>query len=181
MAGRTVELKGVGSIVIERSKRAKRICISVHPLKGVRVAVPYGVSFDTAQAFAETKMSWIKKHLQKVQKTIPIHISGIADKNKAVEKLINRLNELSTKHGLPYNRAFIRNQKTRWGSCSAKNNISLNIKLSLLPNEFLDYVLSHELVHTQIKNHSPKFWKTLNGLVGDAKKMDQGLNDYQLL
>jgi predicted metal-dependent hydrolase len=181
MTGRTVELKGAGSIVIERSKRARRISISVHPLKGVRVAVPYSVSFDMAQAFAESRMSWIKKHLQKVQKTIPIHISGIVDKNKAVEKLINRLNELSTKHGLPYNRVFVRNQKTRWGSCSANNNISLNIKLSLLPNEFLDYVLLHELVHTQIKNHSPKFWKTLNGLVGDAKKMDRGLNDYQLL
>jgi predicted metal-dependent hydrolase len=50
-----------------------------------------------------------------------------------------------------------------------------------LPDEFLDYVLLHELVHTQIKSHSPKFWKTLNGLVGNAKKMDRGLNDYQLL
>ena len=148
MAGRTVELTGVGSIVIERSKRARRICISVRPLKGVRVAVPYGVSFDTAQAFAESRTSWIKKHLQRSQQAIPIHISGIADKNKAVEKLINRLNELAAKHGLPYNRVFIRNQKTRWGSCSVKNNISLNIKLSLLPEKFLDYVLLHELVHT---------------------------------
>ena len=181
MAGRTVGLKGVGSIVIERSKRARRICISVHPLKGVRVAVPYGVSFDTAQAFVESRVSWIKKHLQKVQKATPIHISDIPDKNKAAVKIINRLNELATKHQLHYNRVFIRNQKTRWGSCSAKNNISLNIKLSLLPDEYLDYVLLHELVHTQIKNHSPKFWEALNELVEDAKKMDRGLNNYQLL
>jgi hypothetical protein len=139
------------------------------------------VSFDTAQAFAESRMSWIKKHLQRSQKATPIHISDIPDKNKAAVKIINRLNALSTKHQLHYNRVFIRNQKTRWGSCSAKNNISLNIKLSLLPDEFLDYVLLHELVHTQIKNHSKKFWESLNVLVGDAKKMDRGLNDYQLL
>ena len=181
MAGRKVEIMSVGSILIERSKRAKQIILSVHPLKGVRVAVPYGVSFDKAQDFAETKISWIKKQLHKVQKATPINVSDVIDKNKARMKIINRLNALSTKHGLPYNRMFIRNQKTRWGSCSAKNNISLNIKISLLPEEYFDYVILHELVHTQIRNHSPKFWQALNRLVGDARKMDRGLNNYQLL
>ena len=181
MAGRTVELKGVGLILIERSKRSRRISISVRPFKGVRIAVPYGVSFDTAKAFAENRVSWIKKHLKRSQKITPVCISDIADKNRAREKLIKRLDELSTKYELPYNRIFIRNQKTRWASCFGKNNISLNIKLALLPDDLLDYVLLHELVHTQIKNHSKKFWKTLDGLVIDAEKMDRRLNDYQLL
>lgn len=181
MAGRRVELQGVGPILIERSRRARRISISVRPMRGVRVAVPYGVSFDMAQEFAESKISWIKKHLQKIQKATPIDSAEGIDKNKARVKIINRLNALSEEHKLPYNLVFIRNQKTRWGSCSAKNNISLNIKISLLPEEYFDYVILHELVHTQIRNHSPKFWQALNRLVGDARKMDRGLNNYQLL
>ena len=180
MAGRTVELEGVASILIERSKRAKRISISVRPLRGVRVAVPYGVSFEMAQEFAESRISWIKKHIQKVQKAIPVNVSEVIDKNQARMKIINRLKALSAKHRLPYNRLFIRNQKTRWGSCSAKNDISLNIRIFLLPDKYLDYVILHELVHTQIKNHNPKFWRALDRLVGNAKRMDQGLNDYQL-
>ena len=184
ISGRTddrVELKGVGLIIIERSKRARRIRISVHPVKGVRVTVPYGVSFRIGKAFAESKISWIKKHLERSQKIIPVSISGITDAKSAKEKLICRLNELSIKYDLLYNRVFIRNQKTRWASCSARNNISLNMKLALLPDDLLDYVLLHELMHTQIKNHSIKFWKTLDDMVRDAKKIDRRLKDYQLL
>lgn len=181
MAGRTVELKGVGLILIERSKRARRISIYVRPFKGVRIAVPYGVSYDTAKGFAESRVSWIKKHLKRSQKLIPVSVSGISDEKRAKTKLICRLNELSMKRGLIYNRVFIRHQKTRWASCSARNNISLNMKLALLPDELLNYVLLHELVHTQLKNHSKKFWKTLDELVRDAKKMDRRLNAYQLL
>lgn len=181
MAGRTVELEGVASILIERSKRAKRISISIRRGRDVRVAVPYGVSFDRAQEFAESRISWIKKHIQKVQKATPVNVSEVIDKNQARMKIISRLKALSAKHRLPYNRLFIRNQKTRWGSCSAKNNISMNIRIFLLPDKYLDYVILHELVHTQIKNHNPKFWQALDRLVGDAKKMDRRLNDYQLL
>ncbi|MFC1990575.1 M48 family metallopeptidase [Chloroflexota bacterium] len=65
----------------------------------------------------------------------------------------------------------IRNQKTRWGSCSHKNNINLNMKLVLLPDELVDYVILHELVHTRIHNHSKRFWVELDKYVGDGKLM----------
>ena len=84
--------------------------------------------------------------------------------------LKNRLKELSDIYGFKYNRVFIRNQKTRWGSCSGKNNISLNINLVRVSNELQDYVILHELVHTKIKNHSIRFWKDLDKYVGDGKK-----------
>ena len=80
-----------------------------------------------------------------------------------------------------YNRVFIKEQKTRWGSCSGQNNINLNVNLVRLPQELIDYTLLHELVHTRIKNHSPRFWSQLDDLLGDAKRLDKKLSKYQVL
>ena len=99
----------------------------------------------------------------------------------ARKHLIDRLNYLSKKHGFNYNRVFIKNQKTRWGSCSAKNNINLNISLVRLPEELIDYTILHELVHTRVKNHSRRFWDQMDKLLGDAKKLDRKLSEYSLL
>lgn len=180
-----IEIGGVGHILFERSKRAKHINISVKLFKGVRVAVPYGVSFDKARQFAQSKRNWIKKHIDKMKQaekeyeTFSINSTEI-NKAEAVEKLVNRLNELSEQHGFRYNNVFIRSQKTIWGSCSYKNNINLNMKLVRLPDEMIDYVLLHELVHTRIKNHSEAFWTELNKFVENAKKMRKKMNKYKM-
>ncbi len=183
---KTIEIAGVGDILLERSSRAKHISLSVRPFKGVRVAVPYGVSFEKAKQVAQSKKSWIQKHLDKMKQVEKEHEvfsknSTEIDRAEARKKLVSRLNELSEQHGFSYNKVFVRNQKTRWGSCSAKNNISLNMKLVRLPDEMIEYVLLHELVHTRIKNHSNEFWTELNRLLGDAKKMDRRLNEYKIM
>ncbi len=183
---KTIEFDGIGQILFERSKKARHINISVKPFKGVRVAIPYGVSYDKAKQVAKSKKSWIQKHLDKMKHVEKEHealsknLTEI-DRSKARKKLVSRLNELSDQHGFSYNKVFMRNQKTRWGSCSAKNNISLNMKLVRLPDEMIDYVLLHELVHTRIKNHTNEFWTELNRLVSDAKKIDRRLNEYKMM
>ncbi|MEI6196753.1 MAG: YgjP-like metallopeptidase domain-containing protein [Verrucomicrobiota bacterium] len=75
----------------------------------------------------------------------------------AHEFLTARAVELSRLHLLPYNRLFIRAQRTKWGTCSAKRNISLNWRLISTPRLVVDYVILHELVHTKILNHSHGF------------------------
>ena len=75
--------------------------------------------------------------------------------------LLARLAVLSLEHKLPYKRASIRQQRTRWGSCSRQGGISLNAKLLFLPAEVVDYVLLHELCHTKELNHSARFWALL--------------------
>ena len=96
-------------------------------------------------------------------------------------RLVDRLNYLAVKYGFQYNRVFIKNQKTRWGSCSGKNNINLNLNLVRLPDELIDYTILHELVHTRIKNHGQQFWAQLDRLLGDGRKLDRALNEYNLL
>jgi len=181
----TVELRSVGTVLIERSRRAKRISVSIRPFKGVRVAVPFGVSFETARSFAQSKAGWIKKHLSKMerleQRAMTLANSGPLDRLAARKLLFDRLEQLAQKHGFTYNRVFIKNQKTRWGSCSNKNNINLNINLVRLPQELIDYTLLHELIHTRIKNHSQKFWDQMDALLGDARKIDKKLSAYEVL
>jgi predicted metal-dependent hydrolase len=180
-----IEIDGIGQLLFERSNRAKRINISVKPFRGVRVAVPYRVSFDEAIQFAQSKKSWILKYLDKMKAAEKeyenfLKNSTEIDRAEARKKLVGRLNELSEKHGFSFNKVFMRSQRTRWGSCSSKNNINLNMKLIKLPDEMIDYVLLHELAHTRIKNHTKEFWRELDGLVGDAKAKSKRLKEYKI-
>ena len=101
------------------------------------------------------------------------------DKEEAREKLGKRLSELAKKFDFKYNKLSIRSQKTRWGSCSSKNNISLNMKLLHLPDKLIDYILLHELVHTRVKNHSQDFWNELESVVPNSHSVDKELREYQ--
>ena len=184
MESKTVHLAGVGDIRLERSQRAKYVNISVRPLKGVRVAVPRGMSFETAEAFAESKKEWIRKHLETVlqDEKLADHLNRCApiDRQSARRLIIARLSELAEKYGFSYNKAFVRSQKTRWGSCSHKNNINLNVNLARLPEHLMDYAIIHELVHTRIKNHSREFWVEIEKYIQNARQVDKELDDYRM-
>jgi predicted metal-dependent hydrolase len=175
LASRTVRVDGIGPVLLERSARASRIVISVRPT-GVRVAVPSRIPFQQALEFVSLKKAWVRRHLDKIEyeesrrRALAESFVRI-DRPAAARKLKARLGYLAGQHGFAYNRIIIRDQKTRWGSCSHANNISLNIKLVMLPPELLDYVLLHELIHTRIHDHSPRFWAELDRYVGNARAL----------
>ncbi len=97
---------------------------------------------------------------------------------EAKKVLPKRTYELAKKHNFKYNKVSVRNAKTRWGSCSGINNISLNIQLMRLPIELIDYIILHELCHTIEKNHGKKFWALLDKVSGDAKGLDNEVKKY---
>lgn len=82
-------------------------------------------------------------------------------RKEAKAYLPGRLSTLAREHGFSYNQVFIKNHRSRWGSCSGKNNINLSLHLMRLPDHLIDYVILHELVHTEVKNHSLVFWGRL--------------------
>ena len=82
-----------------------------------------------------------------------------------------RVSQLSLKYGFKYNKLFIKNLKSRWGSCSAVNNINLNLQLVRLPDYLCDYVILHELCHTKEKNHGQNFWNLLNNCTNNKAKI----------
>jgi len=169
-------LSDIGEVSFYSSKKAKNLIINIKNNNQIKVAVPLNVSFDEAVKFTLSKSKWIKNTQLKLSKKIILHDNY--DKNLARKMLIDRLIKISKKTGLSFNKVSIRNQKTRWGSCSFANNISLNIKLINLPEKLIDYVIYHELVHTVEKNHSRNFWNLLNHYLPESKKLNKELNNY---
>jgi predicted metal-dependent hydrolase len=180
-----LNVSGIGDVRFEPSRRAQRLNVTVTAFRGIRVAVPYQVTLKQALRFVNSKKGWILKHSAKVrqQEAVVDYSPSIClgmSEQEAKTKLKDRLAELASLYGFSYNRVAIRRQRTRWGSCSARNNISLNLRILQLPLILQDYVLLHELVHTRIKNHSPAFWRELDLLVGNAKGLRSRLRRYPL-
>lgn len=100
---------------------------------------------------------------------------------EAKKYLPARTLEIASENKLDVGNVTVRNNKTRWGSCSGKNNISLNIHLMRLPDEMIDYVIYHELAHTKIKSHGKPFWQFLEILLPGARRLDKKLNKYHLV
>ena len=174
-----IDYKDIGIIRFIKNNRAKRIIISIKP-EFVRVTIPRRQTLNDAQKFVEQKIDWVKEHSNNMKKLVQKgkELPKI-NKDEAKMKLGKRLCELAKEHKFRYNKVSIRNQRTRWGSCSSKNNISLNMKLLHLPDQLIDYILLHELVHTRVKNHSKDFWNELETVVPNARTVDQQLRKYQ--
>ncbi len=101
-------------------------------------------------------------------------------RKEAKEYLPERTLILSKKYNFKFNKVFIKNNKTLWGSCSGKNNINLNLHLLRLPDHLIDYVIIHELCHTVQKNHGKHFWKLIDSILGDSKKISKELQNYSI-
>jgi len=177
------DIKELPPISYVRSGRAKYQRITVRRDRTVTVTVPRGGNLNEAQKFLQSKLSWVKKQLQKIEQyeEQKEDVDSDIDLDKAQEELFERLEYFSKKHDLDYNRAAFRCQKTKWGSCSGRNNISLNVNICFLPKEIQDYLLLHELCHTKVKNHSKKFWRQLDEYCsGQARALDKKLKKYRM-
>ncbi len=91
-----------------------------------------------------------------------------------------RLKELADEHGFTYNRVTIKNNISNWGSCSAKGNINLNLRLVTLPQSLQDYVMLHELCHLREMNHGPRFHALLESLCPDHRILEKELRQHKL-
>ena len=179
-----ITLPKVGDVLLERSYRAKHINISVKPPKKIRVAVPVGVEFEKARKIAEQREYWIEKQLEKFSNSTATPVlNTLAGEELFVHKksLTKRVEVLAKRHGFKYKKIRFKVMKTRWGSCTAKNNISLNILMTHLPKKLQDYIILHELVHTRIKNHSNSYWAFMDRITGDAKGIHKELKEKYTL
>ena len=179
---RTVSIDPIGTVTLKRSHLARHLRIAIRPTLGIVVTAPKHVSEPQISAFVRHHADWIAKRLDRIramQERLQ-HLGGPISLNLADArvKLTARAQSLAQTYGFHYRRLTFRNQRTRWGSCSGKNHISLNIKLGFLPDALVDYVILHELVHTRIKSHRKEFWDHLMQLMPDAKFRRQNLRDY---
>lgn len=176
----TVEHPRLGEVTLSQSRRARRISISVRGAGDVRLSFPCGISARRAMQFLEQKIGWIeaaRERLAQRRAALPSQLPPAEAKARIEElrraaraDLPGRIERLSRLTGLKYNKLTIRASRTKWGSCTAENNISLSLFLMTLPEHLRDFVIVHELCHTVHHNHSPRFHALVDRLVGGNEK-----------
>lgn len=172
------------NIKVIKSNR-KSISIEITKDLSLIVRAPIFMSDDEIYAFADSKKKWIDKHLNKIKeqnkarKDMPKlsqdEISSLAD--RACELIPQRAAYFAPIIGVDYGRITIRNQVSRWGSCSSKGNLNFNCLLMLTPPEVIDYVVVHELCHRKEMNHSPKFWDEVKRILPNFDEQRRWLKE----
>lgn len=169
---------------ILRSAR-KTLALEITGEAEVLVRAPYRMREDVIRAFLAEKQDWLAAHLalareRKAQRDKSAakrmsrkELEALAE--KAVRTIPMRVAYYAPLVGVNYGRITIRNQKTRWGSCSSKGNLNFNCLLMLAPERVLDYVVVHELCHRLEMNHSPRFWTEVERVFPDYRSQKEWL------
>lgn len=140
-------------------RNARRYVMRVRPDGHLRVTVPRGGSRREAEAFVERHRAWAERQRSRVIAALR-PASEVRDlRARAALELPPQLLALADAHALTVARVTIRDQRSRWGSCSPKGHIALNYRLLLMPAEVREYILIHELMHLKQANHSRRFWR----------------------
>ena len=159
-------------ISLVRSDR-KTISMRVKGPGQVEVRAPRAMPRAQIDQFIQSHRNWLQKHLagaaaRKEQSAPPFtdqEIRALAD--QALKTLPARAAYFARRIGVTYGRITIRNQKSKWGSCSSQGNLNFNCLLMLCPAQVQDYVVIHELCHRREMNHSPRFWAEVESVMPD--------------
>ena len=154
------------SYTLRRNRRAKRMLLSVYGDGRVVVTTPHAINLASAERLLREKAVWLWKQIEhfRLNPVARVRRRGswehyVKHREAARVLVLARLYELNAHYGFSYNRVAIRNQKSCWGSCSAKKNLNFNYKLLFLFPDLRDYVIVHELCHLKELNHSHRFWQ----------------------
>lgn len=147
-----------------RSNR-KTIAIQIKGDGQVVVRAPLRMSNAEVERYVSSKAEWIQKHIDIASSRQSAHSEPLTQEqlqrlaDAALQDIPQRVSKYAAIIGVTVGRITIRHQKTRWGSCSAKGNLSFNCLLMLCPEDVRDYVVVHELCHRKEMNHSVHFWR----------------------
>lgn len=154
--------------LLKISKRAKRLRLTIYRNASLVVTKPIGLNQNIIDKFMIMKKDWILSKLKYFNKYKENDLfknnykKYLEYKKEALEFTIERINYLNKKYNFKFNKIKIKNQKTRWGSCSRKGNLNFNYKIMFLPQQIADYIITHELCHLKELNHSKKFWNLVS-------------------
>lgn len=171
------------SIQLRRVRRSRHIRLSVGADGRVLLTYPFWVSQKTAQDFLLSKKEWLEEKWQELAiLPDPCRRRGgredyLKNKELARRLALKKLEHFNQFYGFNFTRLSIRDQRSRWGSCSKAGGLNFNYRLVFLPEELLDYIIVHELCHLKELNHSQSFWRLVAQTIPDyqarRKKLKQ--------
>ena len=173
------------SYTLRINNKSRSLRIIIHPDGEIVVSVPTLATTSLIERFITSKSTWLLKHLNKIEKNPKIIVS----KNSAKDFLLyketartmanERLKYFNAFYSLKWQSITIRNQKTRWGSCSKRGTLSFSYKIALLSSEQRDYIVVHELCHLGEFNHSLKFWALVEKTIPNYKDIRKQIKRIQ--
>lgn len=171
----------LGKVLFRKRAGVRRVSLRVSREKGIRITLPFWVSYDQAIRFYISRKQWVKDTLAKLQDApVPKQLSKDEVQSLAHDAaayLPDRLAFLASQYGFTYSSLRLKLNRTNWGSCSTRKNINLNICLMNLPPLMRDYVMLHELCHLHHQDHSEAFHALLENLLTRHIKQYLGISD----
>lgn len=169
------------------STRARRIRLTVQANGQIIITLPYKSRLQNPEHFLKEKTNWILKQIQHFKKfehrmiRSPHPHDYQKHRTAALAWAENRVTHFNQWYNFTYNQITIRNQKTRWGSCSANRNLNFNYRLIFLPEHLRNYVIVHELCHLTQLNHSKKFWRLVAHTQPNWREIRKEFRNYSIL
>lgn len=175
---------------LKKSSRARGVSITVQCDGSVFVTVPLSRTEEDAENFVHEKYAWIRRKVEYFLANPLIGVwkkQGIGTKrhfkknrSAALSLVTERLVHWNTFYGFEYKRVSVKNQSSRWGSCSRRKNLNFNYRILFLREELRDYLLVHELCHLGQLNHSKKYWDLVAKTIPDYKRRRNELKRISL-
>lgn len=173
---------------LRRHPRSRRVTLRVYPDGVVRMSVPPRASEAWIVAGLRKHAAWLRQTWERANAAprpaaaLLTHADYLRHKTVALTLIHERLAALNAAHySFRWRRVAVRDQRTRWGSCSRLGDLSFNYRLALLPAHLADYVICHELCHLEQFDHSARFWSLVARACPNHRELKKELRDSQLL
>ncbi len=169
---------------VKTSCRARRLRVTINCAAAVVVTAPYFFPEGAIEKFLLLKSRWIMEKIASARELGPKNFlpggarSFIKFREEAGALAAGILAKMRQRFNFSHNRIFIKNQRTRWGSCSRRGNLNFNYRIIFLPDGLAEYVVAHEICHLKEFNHSAAFWKLVGELIPDYRERRRNLRNY---
>ncbi|HOF42568.1 MAG TPA: M48 family metallopeptidase [Candidatus Moranbacteria bacterium] len=167
---------------VRKHRRAKRLKITISCDGNCMVTLPWRMSVWDAEKFIKENSKWVLDKIKAMKKIGNRSIFSRHDRDEylklkdyAKDFVMKKLEKYFRFYGFEHKGVAIRNQRTRWGSCSSNGKLSFNYKVLFLPERHADYIIVHEICHLREFNHSKRFWNLVAKTIPEYEKIVEQL------
>ena len=178
---RIVEIGGMlVEVHVRRSERARATRATFRPGKPPEIVVPAATSEAGVDRAIAAHGAWLARQLERAPApSLAFPPLTAAEGRRRTRAAVEEVAPAHAKRlGVTYGRIAVRDQRTRWGSCSSRGTLSFNWRLALAPPEVLEYVVVHELCHLREQNHSQRFWRLVEAVYPRYDERERWLTRY---